>query len=85
MAVTVKFLGCVWSPDTLRALSPDCPLYFQKDSLAGPDQSLVCSFLHLMGDKWGRSGPRGWCVIPRDDPLVLYVYAAPQVRHACPT
>ncbi|XP_049999474.1 FYVE, RhoGEF and PH domain-containing protein 2 isoform X2 [Alexandromys fortis] len=50
----------------------------EKDSLAGPDQSLVCSFLHLMGDKWGRSGPRGWCVIPRDDPLVLYVYAAPQ-------
>ncbi|XP_038199956.1 FYVE, RhoGEF and PH domain-containing protein 2 [Arvicola amphibius] len=50
----------------------------EKDSLAGPDQSLVCSFLHLIGDKWGRSGPRGWCVIPRDDPLVLYVYAAPQ-------
>lgn len=54
----------------------------EKDSLAGPDQSLVCSFLHLMGDKWGRSGPRGWCVIPRDDPLVLYVYAAPQDMRA---
>ncbi|XP_059137755.1 FYVE, RhoGEF and PH domain-containing protein 2 isoform X2 [Peromyscus eremicus] len=50
----------------------------EKESLAGPDQSLMCSFLQLMGDKWGRSGPRGWCVIPRDDPLVLYVYAAPQ-------
>ncbi|XP_036023863.1 FYVE, RhoGEF and PH domain-containing protein 2 [Onychomys torridus] len=50
----------------------------EKESLAGPDQSLVCGFLQLMGDKWGRSGPRGWCVIPRDDPLVLYVYAAPQ-------
>lgn len=62
---------------------PDCKEdkrrgILEKDSLAGPDQSLVCSFLHLMGDKWGRSGPRGWCVIPRDDPLVLYVYAAPQ-------
>ncbi|XP_052600429.1 FYVE, RhoGEF and PH domain-containing protein 2 isoform X2 [Peromyscus californicus insignis] len=50
----------------------------EKESLAGPDQSLMCSFLQLMGDKSGRSGPRGWCVIPRDDPLVLYVYAAPQ-------
>ncbi|KAL1771827.1 FYVE, and PH domain-containing 2 isoform X1 [Sigmodon hispidus] len=50
----------------------------EKESSAGPDQSLLCSFLQLMGDKWGRSGPRGWCVIPRDDPLVLYVYAAPQ-------
>lgn len=39
----------------------------------------MCSFLQLVGDKWGKSGPRGWCVIPRDDPLVLYVYAAPQV------
>lgn len=54
----------------------------EKDSLAGPDQSLVCSFLQLLGDKWGRSGPRGWCAIPRDDPLVLYVYAAPQDRKA---
>lgn len=39
----------------------------------------MCGFLQLVGDKWGKSGPRGWCVIPRDDPLVLYVYAAPQV------
>lgn len=39
----------------------------------------MCSFLQLVGDKWGKSGSRGWCVIPRDDPLVLYVYAAPQV------
>lgn len=39
----------------------------------------MCGFLQLGGEKWGKSGPRGWCVIPRDDPLVLYVYAAPQV------
>ncbi|XP_070953224.1 FYVE, RhoGEF and PH domain-containing protein 2 isoform X10 [Macaca nemestrina] len=50
----------------------------EKGSSATPDQSLMCSFLQLIGDKWGKSGPRGWCVIPRDDPLVLYVYAAPQ-------
>ncbi|XP_074204688.1 FYVE, RhoGEF and PH domain-containing protein 2 isoform X5 [Camelus bactrianus] len=50
----------------------------EKGSVAGSEQSLMCSFLQLVGDKWGKSGPRGWCVIPRDDPLVLYVYAAPQ-------
>lgn len=47
--------------------------------MAGSEQSLMCSFLQLVGDKWGKAGPRGWCVIPQDDPLVLYVYAAPQV------
>ncbi|XP_006148732.1 FYVE, RhoGEF and PH domain-containing protein 2 [Tupaia chinensis] len=55
---------------------------YTKGSSAGSDQSVMCSFLQLVGDKWGRSGPRGWCVIPRDDPLVLYVYAAPQDMRA---
>nr|XP_030726729.1 FYVE, RhoGEF and PH domain-containing protein 2 isoform X5 [Globicephala melas] len=50
----------------------------EKGAAAGSEQSLMCSFLQLFGDKWGKSGSRGWCVIPRDDPLVLYVYAAPQ-------
>ncbi|KAM7135569.1 FYVE, RhoGEF and PH domain-containing protein 2 isoform 3-T3 [Molossus nigricans] len=50
----------------------------EKGSAAGSEQSLECSFLQLIGDKWGKSSSRGWCVIPRDDPLVLYVYAAPQ-------
>ncbi|XP_037699452.1 FYVE, RhoGEF and PH domain-containing protein 2 [Choloepus didactylus] len=54
----------------------------EKGSLAGSEHSLMCSFLQLLGDKWGKSGPRGWCVIPRDDPLVLYVYAAPQDMRA---
>uniref|UniRef100_A0A8C6ADR9 FYVE, RhoGEF and PH domain-containing protein 2 n=1 Tax=Marmota marmota marmota TaxID=9994 RepID=A0A8C6ADR9_MARMA len=50
----------------------------EKGAPPGPGQSLMCSFLQLLGDKWGKSGPRGWCVIPRDDPLVLYIYGAPQ-------
>ncbi|KAM5166083.1 FYVE, RhoGEF and PH domain-containing protein 2 isoform 1-T2 [Callospermophilus lateralis] len=54
----------------------------EKGAPPGPGQSLMCSFLQLLGDKWGRSGPRGWCVIPRDDPLVLYVYGAPQDTRA---
>ncbi|XP_024621639.1 FYVE, RhoGEF and PH domain-containing protein 2 isoform X11 [Neophocaena asiaeorientalis asiaeorientalis] len=54
----------------------------EKGAAAGSEQSLMCSFLQLLGDKWGKSGSRGWCVIPRDDPLVLYVYAAPQPSEA---
>ncbi|XP_016008156.2 FYVE, RhoGEF and PH domain-containing protein 2 isoform X1 [Rousettus aegyptiacus] len=50
----------------------------EKGSAVGSEQSLMCSFLQLIGDKWGKSSTRGWCVIPRDDPLVLYIYAAPQ-------
>nr|XP_020741432.1 FYVE, RhoGEF and PH domain-containing protein 2 isoform X2 [Odocoileus virginianus texanus] len=54
----------------------------EKGAVAGSEQSLICSFLQLLGDKWGKSGSRGWCAIPRDDPLVLYVYAAPQDMRA---
>ncbi|XP_032718220.1 FYVE, RhoGEF and PH domain-containing protein 2 isoform X1 [Lontra canadensis] len=54
----------------------------EKGSTTGSQQSIMCGFLQLVGDKWGKSGPRGWCVIPRDDPLVLYVYAAPQDMRA---
>ncbi|XP_032503546.1 FYVE, RhoGEF and PH domain-containing protein 2 isoform X13 [Phocoena sinus] len=54
----------------------------EKGAAAGSEQSLMCSFLQLLGDKWGKSGSRGWCVILRDDPLVLYVYAAPQPSEA---
>ncbi|XP_004624496.1 FYVE, RhoGEF and PH domain-containing protein 2 [Octodon degus] len=50
----------------------------QKGAAAGPEGSVMSGFLQLLGDRWGRSGSRSWCVIPRDDPLVLYVYAAPQ-------
>ncbi|XP_047588480.1 FYVE, RhoGEF and PH domain-containing protein 2 isoform X3 [Lutra lutra] len=57
----------------------------EKGSTTGSEQSIMCSFLQLIGDKWGKSGPRDWCVIPRDDPLVLYVYAAPQVIKALPS
>ncbi|XP_038024386.1 FYVE, RhoGEF and PH domain-containing protein 2 isoform X1 [Anas platyrhynchos] len=40
-------------------------------------RSLLCSSLQLL-DKNGKGGMRGWFVIPWDDSLVLYIYAAPQ-------
>uniref|UniRef100_F7FYW3 FYVE, RhoGEF and PH domain containing 2 n=2 Tax=Monodelphis domestica TaxID=13616 RepID=F7FYW3_MONDO len=50
----------------------------EKESSKVSEQSVMCSFLQLLGDKWAKGSSRGWCVIPRDDPLALYVYAAPQ-------
>ncbi|XP_058162645.1 FYVE, RhoGEF and PH domain-containing protein 2 isoform X2 [Dasypus novemcinctus] len=54
----------------------------EKGAPAGSERSVICGFLQLLGDKWGKGCPRGWCVIPRDDPLVLYVFAAPQDTRA---
>ncbi|XP_053943888.1 FYVE, RhoGEF and PH domain-containing protein 2 isoform X2 [Cuculus canorus] len=49
----------------------------EKEAAEVSGKSLLCSFLQLL-DKNGKGGMRGWFVIPRDDPLVLYIYAAPQ-------
>ncbi|KAM5262860.1 FYVE, RhoGEF and PH domain-containing protein 2 [Ctenodactylus gundi] len=54
----------------------------EKGASVGPSQSVMCGFLQLLGDRAVKSGTRGWCAIPRDDPLVLYVYAAPQDARA---
>uniref|UniRef100_A0A8C3IMZ2 FYVE, RhoGEF and PH domain containing 2 n=1 Tax=Chrysemys picta bellii TaxID=8478 RepID=A0A8C3IMZ2_CHRPI len=54
----------------------------EKESAEISGQSLMCSFLQLL-DKNGKGGTRGWFVIPQDDPLVLYMYAAPQFPHLC--
>ncbi|XP_023649344.1 FYVE, RhoGEF and PH domain-containing protein 2-like isoform X1 [Paramormyrops kingsleyae] len=47
----------------------------EKEAGGVSDTSLLCSFLTMI-DKQGKS--RGWFVIPRDEPLVLYMYLAPQ-------
>lgn len=56
-----------------------CWLFWQKGAAEISSRSLLCSSLQLL-DKNGKGGTRGWFVIPQDDPLVLYIYAAPQVR-----
>ncbi|KAL4645855.1 FYVE, RhoGEF and PH domain-containing protein 2 [Arapaima gigas] len=47
----------------------------EKEAGEVSERSLMCGFL-TMTDKRGKS--RGWFVIPRDEPLVLYMYLAPQ-------
>nr|XP_033773676.1 FYVE, RhoGEF and PH domain-containing protein 2 isoform X1 [Geotrypetes seraphini] len=49
----------------------------QRDSSEVSSQSLICGFLQLL-DKSGKGGVRSWCVVPKDDPYVLYMFAAPQ-------
>nr|XP_032810356.1 FYVE, RhoGEF and PH domain-containing protein 4-like isoform X2 [Petromyzon marinus] len=41
-------------------------------------ESIICGSLHFLECGGRQSWARVWCVIPRSDPLVLYVYAAPQ-------
>lgn len=43
----------------------------------------MCSFLHHMEKGGGRGWQKAWFVIPENEPLVLYIYGAPQVRHVC--
>ena len=31
----------------------------------------------------GRGWQKAWFVIPENEPLVLYIYGAPQVRYPC--
>uniref|UniRef100_A0A8C9X4N6 FYVE, RhoGEF and PH domain containing 1 n=1 Tax=Sander lucioperca TaxID=283035 RepID=A0A8C9X4N6_SANLU len=43
------------------------------------EHSVICSFLHHMEKGGGRGWQKAWFVIPENEPLVLYIYGAPQV------
>lgn len=45
------------------------------------ENSVICSFLHHMEKGGGRGWQKAWFVIPENEPLVLYIYGAPQVGH----
>uniref|UniRef100_A0A671KXV8 FYVE, RhoGEF and PH domain-containing protein 1-like n=1 Tax=Sinocyclocheilus anshuiensis TaxID=1608454 RepID=A0A671KXV8_9TELE len=42
------------------------------------ENSVLCSFLHHMEKGSGRGWQKAWFVIPDSEPLVLYIYGAPQ-------
>uniref|UniRef100_A0A8K9USC7 FYVE, RhoGEF and PH domain containing 1 n=1 Tax=Oncorhynchus mykiss TaxID=8022 RepID=A0A8K9USC7_ONCMY len=42
------------------------------------ENSVMCSFLHHMEKGAGRGWQKAWFVIPENEPLVLYIYGAPQ-------
>ncbi|XP_056278005.1 FYVE, RhoGEF and PH domain-containing protein 1 [Pseudoliparis swirei] len=49
----------------------------EKQASLAAEHSVICSFLHLM-ERGGRGWQKAWFVIPENEPLVLYVYGAPQ-------
>uniref|UniRef100_A0A3B3HC97 FYVE, RhoGEF and PH domain containing 1 n=1 Tax=Oryzias latipes TaxID=8090 RepID=A0A3B3HC97_ORYLA len=50
-----------------------------KQASLAAENSVICSFLHIMEKGVGRGWQKAWLVIPENEPLVLYVYGAPQV------
>lgn len=50
----------------------------EKQASLAAENSVMCSFLHLMEKGSGRGWQKAWFVIPENEPLVLYVYGAPQ-------
>ncbi|KAH1187993.1 hypothetical protein KIL84_012381, partial [Mauremys mutica] len=50
----------------------------EKQASEAAERSVVCSFLHYM-EPGAKAWHKGWFVVPQSEPLVLYVYGAPQV------
>ncbi|KAJ0064449.1 hypothetical protein NL108_006522, partial [Boleophthalmus pectinirostris] len=50
----------------------------EKQASLAAENSVMCSFLHLMEKSSGRGWQKAWFVIPENEPLVLYIYGAPQ-------
>ncbi|XP_059805440.1 FYVE, RhoGEF and PH domain-containing protein 1-like [Hypanus sabinus] len=49
----------------------------EKQASVAAENSVICSFLHYM-ERGAKGWHKGWCVIPENEPLVLYIYGAPQ-------
>ncbi|XP_041858807.1 FYVE, RhoGEF and PH domain-containing protein 1 isoform X2 [Melanotaenia boesemani] len=50
----------------------------EKQASLAAENSVICSFLHHMDKAGGRGWQKAWFVIPENEPLVLYIYGAPQ-------
>ncbi|XP_016070670.1 PREDICTED: FYVE, RhoGEF and PH domain-containing protein 1 isoform X2 [Miniopterus natalensis] len=49
----------------------------EKQASVAAENSVICSFLHYM-EKGGKGWHKAWFVVPENEPLVLYIYGAPQ-------
>ncbi|KAI4795517.1 hypothetical protein KUCAC02_031365 [Chaenocephalus aceratus] len=50
----------------------------EKQASLAAEHSVICSFLHHMEKGSGRGWQKAWFVVPENEPLVLYIYGAPQ-------
>ncbi|XP_068104408.1 FYVE, RhoGEF and PH domain-containing protein 1 isoform X2 [Hyperolius riggenbachi] len=49
----------------------------EKQASVVAEHSILCSYMHYM-EKGAKGWHKGWFVIPQNEPLVLYIYGAPQ-------
>ncbi|XP_038578561.1 FYVE, RhoGEF and PH domain-containing protein 1 isoform X2 [Micropterus salmoides] len=71
-------VGVSPSPNTLTSSSHRRRSILEKQASLAAENSVICSFLHHMEKGSGRGWQKAWFVIPDNEPLVLYIYGAPQ-------
>ncbi|XP_070766327.1 FYVE, RhoGEF and PH domain-containing protein 1 [Enoplosus armatus] len=71
-------VGVSPSPTTLTSSTHRRRSILEKQASLAAENSVICSFLHHMEKGGGRGWQKAWFVIPENEPLVLYIYGAPQ-------
>ncbi|XP_063319322.1 FYVE, RhoGEF and PH domain-containing protein 1 isoform X1 [Pelmatolapia mariae] len=71
-------VGVSPSPAGLTSSSHRRRSILEKQASLAAENSVICSFLHHMEKGGGRGWQKAWFVIPENEPLVLYIYGAPQ-------
>ncbi|XP_075932490.1 FYVE, RhoGEF and PH domain-containing protein 1 isoform X2 [Anarhichas minor] len=74
----VMLVGMSPSPATLSSSNQRRRSILEKQASLAAEHSVICSFLHHMEKGSGRGWQKAWFVIPENEPLVLYIYGAPQ-------
>ncbi|KAM6982479.1 LOW QUALITY PROTEIN: FYVE, RhoGEF and PH domain-containing protein 1 [Tautogolabrus adspersus] len=71
-------VGASPSPAVLTSITTRRRSILEKQASLAAENSVICSFLHHMEKGGGRGWQKAWFVIPDNEPLVLYIYGAPQ-------
>ncbi|XP_051951020.1 FYVE, RhoGEF and PH domain-containing protein 1 [Xyrauchen texanus] len=71
-------VGVPPSPASLTNSTQRRRSILEKQASVAAENSVLCSFLHLMEKGSGRGWQKAWFVIPENEPMVLYIYGAPQ-------
>uniref|UniRef100_A0A4W5P5H7 FYVE, RhoGEF and PH domain containing 1 n=1 Tax=Hucho hucho TaxID=62062 RepID=A0A4W5P5H7_9TELE len=71
-------VGVPPSPASLTSSAYRRRSILEKQASVAAENSVMCSFLHHMEKGAGRGWQKAWFVIPENEPMVLYIYGAPQ-------
>uniref|UniRef100_A0AAZ3SIV0 FYVE, RhoGEF and PH domain containing 1 n=1 Tax=Oncorhynchus tshawytscha TaxID=74940 RepID=A0AAZ3SIV0_ONCTS len=78
IACYTTLVGVPPSPASLTSSAYRRRSILEKQASVAAENSVMCSFLHHMEKGAGRGWQKAWFVIPENEPLVLYIYGAPQ-------